>query len=70
MLKANEPGIGFSPTKEPGLPVASMYWQAIRGSNVIPDAIQRVTLKNEDPKTAAEWVEKELKRIIAETKLR
>jgi multiple sugar transport system substrate-binding protein len=68
LLKANEPGIGFSPTKEPGLPTASMHWQAIRGSNVIPDAIQRVTLKNEDPSKAAEWVEKELKRIIAETK--
>jgi multiple sugar transport system substrate-binding protein len=70
MLKANEPGVGFSPTKEPGLPRASIYWQAIRGSLVIPDVIQRVTLKNEDPKKALEWGEKELKRIISETKLR
>lgn len=68
LLKANEPGIGFSPTKEPGLPSASQYWQAIRGSNVIPDAVQRVTLKNEEPKKAAEWAEKELKKIIAESK--
>jgi multiple sugar transport system substrate-binding protein len=70
LLKANEPTIGFSPTKEPGLPSASLYWQAIRGSNVIPDAVQRVTLKNEDPKKAAEWAEKELKKIIAESKPR
>jgi len=68
LLKANEAGMGFSPTKEPGLPSASMYWQAIRGSNVIPDAVQRVTLKNEDPQKAAEWAEKELKKIIAESK--
>ncbi len=68
LLKANEAGLGFSPTKEPGLPSASMYWQAIRGSNVIPDAVQRVTLKNEDPQKAAEWAEKELKKIIAESK--
>ena len=70
LLKANEPGIGFSPTKEPGVNRASPYWQAIRGSNVMPDAIQRVTLKNEDPKKAAEWAEKELKKIIAESKPR
>jgi hypothetical protein len=37
---------------------------------VIPDTVQRVTLKNEDPKKAAEWAEKELKKIIAESKPR
>jgi multiple sugar transport system substrate-binding protein len=70
LLKANEPGIGFSPTKEPGVDHASPYWEAIRGSNVMPDAIQRVTLKNEDPKKAAEWAGQEIKKIIAEVKLK
>ena len=68
LLKANEPGIGYSPTKEPGVDHASPYWQAIRGSNVMPDAIQRVTLKNEDPKKAAEWAAKEIQKMIAEAK--
>ncbi len=68
LLKANEPGIGFSPTKEPGVDHASRYWEAIRGSNVMPDAIQRVTLKNEDPKKAAEWAAAELEKVIAESK--
>ncbi len=68
LLKANEPGIGFSPTKEPGVDHASVYWEAIRGSNVMPDAVQRVTLKNEDPKKAAEWAAKELERVIGEVK--
>ena len=68
LLKANEEGIGFPAVKEPGILVGSKYWQAIQGSNILPDVIQRVTLKNEDPKKAAEWGEKELKRILAEYK--
>jgi len=68
LLKASEPGIGFSPTKEPGVDHASPYWEAIRGSNVMPDALQRVTLRNEDPKKAAEWAASEIRKIIAEAK--
>jgi hypothetical protein len=34
----------------------------------MPDAIQRVTLKNEDPKKAAEWAGKEIQKMIAEAK--
>jgi multiple sugar transport system substrate-binding protein len=69
LLKACDKEIGFSPTKPPGNPVASPYWQAIRGSNVVPDAVQKVTLKNEDPKKVAEWADIEIKKIIEKVKL-
>ena len=69
LLKACDPDIGFSPTKAPGNTVASPYWKEIRGAMVIPDAVQKVTLKNEDPQKVAEWMEKEIKRIISEAKM-
>ncbi len=47
LLKANEPGVGFSPVEEPGNVTASKYWQAIKGATIIPEAVQRVTLKKE-----------------------
>ena len=69
LLKACDKEVGFSPTKPPGNPIASPYWQAIRGSMVVPDAVQRVTLKNEDPKKVAEWADSEIKKIIEKIKL-
>ncbi|MBW2121941.1 MAG: sugar ABC transporter substrate-binding protein [Deltaproteobacteria bacterium] len=69
LLKACDPKIGFSPTKPPGNPVASPYWQPIRGSRVIPDAVQRVTLKNEDPEKVAKWAAEKIRQIMAEFKL-
>jgi multiple sugar transport system substrate-binding protein len=69
LLKACDAGIGFSPTKPPGNPEASPYWQAIRGANVIPDAVQKVTLKNEDPKAAADWAQKELEKVVEKFKM-
>ena len=59
LLKANEEGMGFPAVKEPGIQKGSKYWEAIQGSNVLPDVIQRVCLKNEDPKKAVEWGEKD-----------
>jgi multiple sugar transport system substrate-binding protein len=69
LLKACDPEIGFSPTKEPGVPVASPAWQAIRGARVLPDAVQKVTLKKEDPKEVVEWAQKELERIVEKFKM-
>lgn len=69
LLKACEADVGFSPTKPPGNPVASPYWQAIRGAQIIPDAVQKVTLKNEDPKATAEWAQKELEKTIEKFKM-
>lgn len=69
LLKASETDVGFSPTKPPGNPVASPYWQAIRGAQVIPDAVQKVTLKNEDPKAVADWAQKELEKIVEKFKM-
>jgi multiple sugar transport system substrate-binding protein len=69
LLKACDAEIGFSPTKPPGNPVASPVWQAIRGSAVVPDAVQKVTLKNEDPKAVAEWAQKEIEKIVEKFKM-
>jgi multiple sugar transport system substrate-binding protein len=69
LLKACDPEIGFSPTKEPGVPVASPAWQAIRGARVLPDAVQKVTLKKEDPKDVVEWAQKELEKIVEKFKM-
>ena len=69
LLKACEADIGFSPTKPPGNPAASPYWQAIRGAQIIPDAIQKVTLKNEDPKAVADWAQKEIESVIEKFKM-
>jgi ABC-type glycerol-3-phosphate transport system substrate-binding protein len=69
LLKACETDIGFSPTKPPGNPVASPYWQAIRGAQIIPDAVQKATLKNEDPKAVADWAQKELETVIEKFKM-
>ncbi|MEM5789650.1 MAG: extracellular solute-binding protein, partial [Syntrophobacteraceae bacterium] len=69
LLRACEADIGFSPTKPPGNPVASPAWQAIRGSHVIPDAVQKTTLKNEDPKAVAEWAQQELEAIVERHKM-
>ena len=69
LLKACDAEIGFSPTKPPGNSVANPAWQAIRGSQVIPDSVQKVTLKNEDPKAVADWAQKEIEKIIEKFKL-
>jgi len=69
LLKACEGEIGFSPTKPPGNPIASPAWQSIRGSMVIPDAVQKVTLKNDDPKAVAEWAQKEIEKIVQKFKM-
>ena len=69
LLQACEANIGYSPTKPPGNPVASPYWQAIRGAQVLPDAVQKVTLKKEDPKQVAEWAQKEIEKIIEKVKM-
>lgn len=69
LLKACEADIGFSPTKPPGNPVASPYWQTIRGARVVPDAVQKVTLKNEDPKAVAAWAQKEIESVIEKFKM-
>ena len=68
LLKVNQPGIGFPPIKEPGIEKASPCWMAISGSNVIPDAIQKVTLKNEKVEEVTAWAAKELKNVISEFK--
>ena len=69
LLKACDKDIGFSPTKPPGNPIASPYWQAIRGSNVLPDAVQKVTLKKEDPREVADWAQNEIEKIIKKFKM-
>ena len=69
LLKACDAGIGYSPTKPPGNPEASPAWQAIRGANIIPDAVQKVTLKNENPKATADWAQKELEKIVEQFKM-
>ncbi len=69
LIKACEGDIGFSPTKPPGNPIASPAWQAIRGSQVVPDAVQKVTLKNEDPKAVADWAQKEIEKIVEKFKM-
>jgi hypothetical protein len=35
----------------------------------VPDAVQKVTLKNEDPNKVAEWADSEIKKIIEKVKL-
>ncbi len=69
LLKACDPDIGFSPTKEPGEPVASPAWQAIRGARILPDAVQKVTLKNENPKDVAEWAQQEIVKVVEKFKM-
>jgi multiple sugar transport system substrate-binding protein len=69
LLKACEADVGFSPTKPPGNPIASPLWQAIRGEQIIPDAVQRVTLKGEDPKAVVEWGQKEIEKIVERSKM-
>ena len=69
LLQACDAEIGFSPTKAPGNPIASPYWQAIRGAQVMPDSVQKVTLKNEDAKQVAEWAQKEIEKIIEKVKM-
>ena len=69
LIKACDAEVGFSPTRPPGNPVASPAWQAIRGSQVVPDAVQKVTLKNEDPKAVAEWAQKEIEKIVEKFKM-
>jgi multiple sugar transport system substrate-binding protein len=69
LLRACDAKIGFSPTKAPGNPIASPYWQAIRGAQVLPDAVQKVTLKDEDAKQVAEWAQKEIEKIIEKVKM-
>jgi multiple sugar transport system substrate-binding protein len=69
LLKACEADVGFSPTKPPGNPIPSPAWQTIRGSQIVPDAVQKVTLKNEDPKAVAEWAQKEIEKIVEKFKM-
>lgn len=69
LLKACEAEIGFSPTKPPGNPIASPYWQPIRGAQIVPDAVQKVTLKNENPKEVADWAQKEIQKTIEKFKM-
>jgi len=68
LLKVNSPGIGFSPTREPGIEEASPCWMAITGAEIIPDAVQKVTLKNEKAEEVTAWAAKELKEVISEYK--
>ncbi len=66
LLEVNQPGVGYSPTKEPGIEEASQYWLPIRGSLVIPDTVQRVTLRNEDIDEVLDWAVEELQTVIEE----
>jgi len=68
LLKATQPGIGFPPTKGPGMEKASSYWLPITASSVVADAIQKVTLKNEKVEEATAWAAKELKDIVSRYK--
>jgi len=68
LLKSIQPGIGFAETKEPGIEKVSPCWMPIRGSDIIPDAIQKVTLNNEKVEEVTAWTAKELKKVISEYK--
>ena len=68
LFKACELDVGFPPARPRGIPEPSLYWQPIRGANIIPDALQKVVLKNENPKEVLQWAEKELKRVCADFK--